>query len=276
MKWLFILLLLLNVIYFGWELDRQTRIEVKNSTAPFIIPNNVKQLVFLRELESPPELRNQPILNDESDAGDIDVNSLTDQSGSNDQLTDDVMIEGKFSGNLVSNLPDISAKRISQDEESAEALCFSYGPFPANEQAKNLKQWFEQKEILVNQRTDNEQAKQLFWIYLAPQKSRENAIAAIEDLKSKGIKDYRLINSGDLRNAISLGLFSTQAIVNKRLNELKSKGYQPIVVPYHNAKVIYWVDVKLMGQQNLLNDLFTEYPSRFNSIPMNCSEIALL
>ena len=276
MKWLFILLLLLNVIYFGWELDRQTRIEVKNSTAPFIIPNNVKQLVFLRELESPPELRNQPILNDESDAGDIDVNSLTDQSGSNDQLTDDVMIEGKFSGNLVSNLPDISAKRISQDEESAEALCFSYGPFPANEQAKNLKQWFEQKEILVNQRTDNEQAKQLFWIYLAPQKSRENAIAAIEDLKSKGIKDYRLINSGDLRNAISLGLFSTQVIVNKRLNELKSKGYQPIVVPYHNAKVIYWVDVKLMGQQNLLNDLFTEYPSRFNSIPMNCSEIALL
>ncbi len=276
MKWLFILLLLLNVIYFGWELDRQTRIEVKNSTAPFIIPNNVKQLVFLRELESPPELRNQPILNDESDAGDIDVNSLTDQSGSNDQLTDNVMIEGKFSGNLVSNLPDISAKRISQDEESAEALCFSYGPFPANEQAKNLKQWFEQKEILVNQRTDNEHAKQLFWIYLAPQKSRENAIAAIEDLKSKGIKDYRLISSGDLRNAISLGLFSTQVIVNKRLNELKSKGYQPIVVPYHNTKVIYWVDVKLMGQQNLLNDLFTEYPSRFNSIPMNCSEIALL
>ena len=85
-----------------------------------------------------------------------------------------------------------------------------------------------------------------------------------------------MISSGDLRNAISLGLFSTQAIVNKRLNELKSKGYQPIVVPYHNAKVIYWVDVKLMGQQNLLNDLFTEYPSRFNSIPMNCSEIALL
>jgi hypothetical protein len=276
MKWLFILLLLLNVIYFGWELDRQTRIEVKNSTAPFIIPNNVKQLVFLRELESPPELRNQPILNNESDVGDIDVNSLTDQSGSNDQLTDDVMIEGKFSGNLVSNLPDISAKRISQDEESAEALCFSYGPFPANEQAENLKQWFEQKEILVNQRTDNEQAKQLFWIYLAPQKSRENAIAAIKDLKSKGVKDYRLISSGDLRNAISLGLFSTQAIVNKRLNELKSKGYQPIVVPYHNAKVVYWVDVKLMGQQNLLNDLFTEYPSRFNSVPMNCSEIALL
>jgi ribosomal protein S8 len=276
MKWIFILLLLLNVIYFGWELDRQTNIEVKNSTVPFVISNDVKQLVLISELESSPALINQPIQESESDLENIDASNVTEQSVSFDQLTDDVMIEEEFSSNLVSNLPDISANGISQDKDSAEALCFSYGPFPANEQAENLKQWFEQKNILVNQRTENEQTKNLFWIYLAPQKSRESAIAAIEDLKSKGIKDYRLISSGDLRNAISLGLFSTQAIVNRRLNELKNKGYQPIVVPYHNAKVIYWVDVKLIAQQNLLNDLFTEYPSRFNSIPMNCSEIALL
>lgn len=276
MKWTFILLLLLNVIYFGWELDRQTNIEVKNSTAPFVISNNAKQLVLISELESSPALINQPIQEKESDLENIDASNVTEQSVSFDQLTDDVMIEEEFSNNLVSNLPDISANGISQDKDSVEALCFSYGPFPANEQAKNLKQWFEQKKILVNQRTENEQTKKLFWIYLAPQKSRESAIAAIEDLKSKGIKDYRLISSGDLRNAISLGLFSTQAVVNKRLNELKSKGYQPIVVPYHNAEMIYWVDVKLIGQQNLLNDLFTEYPSRFNSVPMNCSEIALL
>jgi ribosomal protein S8 len=276
MKWIFILLLLLNVIYFGWELDRQIQIEVKNSTAPFAIPNNVKQLAFLSELKSPPELRNKPTQENESDLDNFYASNGTEQPVSIEQLTDDVMIEEAFSNDLVSNLPDISANGVSQDNNSAEALCFSFGPFPANEQAENLKQWFEQKNILVNQRKENEQTKQLFWIYLAPQKSRESAIAAIEELKNKGIKDYRLISSGDLRNAISLGLFSTQAVVNKRLNELKSKGYQPIVVPYHNAEVIYWLDVKLIDQQNLLNDLFTEYPSRFNSIPMNCSEIALL
>ncbi len=276
MKWLFILLLLLNVVYFGWELDRQTLIEVKNSTAPFVIPKNTKQLVFLNELESPPESRNQIFQDVESSLNPVDDNNVNEQSAGIEQLTDDVMIEKEFSGDLVSKLPGISANGISQESESEEALCFSYGPFPANEQAKNLRQWFEDKNIWVNQRTENEQSRQLFWIYLASRESRESAIAAIEELKNKGIKDYRLINSGDLRNAISLGLFSTQAVVNKRLNELKSKGYQPIVVPYHNAKVIYWVDVKLLDQQNLLNELFTEYPSRFNSIPMNCNEIALL
>ncbi|MEE9551673.1 MAG: SPOR domain-containing protein, partial [Gammaproteobacteria bacterium] len=119
-------------------------------------------------------------------------------------------------------------------------------------------------------------AHQLFWIYLAPLKSRESAVAAIEDLKKKGIRDFRLINTGDLRNAISLGLFSTQAAVNRRLNELKNKGYQAIIIPYRDAKVIYWIDVKLVNQQNVLNDMLTDVPSRFNSVPVNCSEIALL
>ena len=98
---------------------------------------------------------------------------------------------------------------------------------------------------------------------------------AMADLESKGVKDLRLIEIGNMQNAISLGLFSTQASVNKRLNELKNKGYQPVVIPYRDADAIYWVDVRLQGQQDVLNDMFTGFPARFNSVPVNCGEIAL-
>ena len=54
MKWLLIIFLLFNVCYFGWELDRQTRIEVSNSVRPFTVPANVQQLVLLEELENLP------------------------------------------------------------------------------------------------------------------------------------------------------------------------------------------------------------------------------
>ncbi|MCH8846580.1 MAG: hypothetical protein IIC11_07580, partial [Proteobacteria bacterium] len=54
MKWLFIIFLLLNVCYFGWELDRQTRIEVSNSVRPFTVPADVQKLVLLEELENLP------------------------------------------------------------------------------------------------------------------------------------------------------------------------------------------------------------------------------
>lgn len=276
MKWFFIILLLANVVYFGWELDRQTLIETKNSSAPFIIPKNIKKLVLVRELGSPPELKNKQQQESIDQQVNADSEGLTASDESLGQLTDDVMIEQEFGTDLVSKLPDISADGIEGNENNSDPLCFTYGPFPATEQADELTNWFKERNILVNQRTEGERKKQLFWIYLAPKDSRESAIAAIEDLKSKGVRDFRLINSGDLLNAISLGLFSTQASVNKRLNELKSIGYQPIVVPYHDAKVIYWVDVKLTDAQNMLNELFTDFPSRFNSIPMNCAEIALL
>lgn len=276
MKWFFIILLIANVVYFGWELDRQTLIETKNSSAPFIIPKNIKKLVLVRELETPPELKNKQLqesIDQQINSGSEDLAATEDSLG---QLTDDVMIEKKFGTDLVSKLPEISSEGIEGNENNTDPLCFTYGPFPAMEQVDELMNWFKERNILVTRRTEGEKDKQLFWIYLSPKESRESAIAAIEDLKSKGVRDYRLINSGDLLNAISLGLFSTQARVNKRLNELKSKGYQPIVVPYHKAKVIYWVDVKLTDKQNLLNGLFTDFPSRFNSIPMNCAEIALL
>jgi len=283
MKWFAILLLLANVIYFGWELDRQTRIKVNNAVASIVVSHDAKKLLLLQEMELPPVPRKLHT-KDEEGTDDISdkVNMSAQLATENTLLTDtnraatDVMIEKEFSVGLVSKLADISVPDISQKQELEKTLCFSYGPFPDVEQAKDVKKWFEQKHIKVMQRLDKSQEHQLFWIYLAPSDTRASAIAAIEDLKNKGVSDFRLINSGDLRNAISLGLFSSQASVNRRLNELKNKGYQAIVIPYRDAKVVYWIDVKLINQQNLLNIMFTDSPSRFNSVPIKCSEIALL
>ena len=282
MKWLFIFLLLINVVYFGWELDRQTQIEFINEPIPLNISEDVKKLVLLRELETPPVSRKTQVDESKNIADDVShddrvdqITEGTEEKNSSHKISTDVMIEKEFSDDLVASLPEINDNSITGNKDSERTMCFSYGPFPDNKQAGDLKDWFEQREVLVKQRVEKEQKKRLFWIYLSPLESRENAIAAIEDLKNKGIKDYRLIDTGDLRNAISLGLFSTQAIVNKRLNDLKNKGYKPIVVPYHDAKVIYWIDVTLVNQKELLNEMFLEFPSRFNSVPMNCSEIAL-
>jgi len=292
MKWLFILLLLLNLIYFGWELDRQAKVAFRNSVPPLVIPADVKKLALLRELTTLPPSKHSRDESDENEVveenittGQEDLLSESDQSAAgnqentqteSEQPVADVMIKEEFAQDLVTSLPDISIPGIPDATQSAMELCFSYGPFPDDHQTKDLMVWFEARQISVHQRLETEKEHQLFWIYLAPQVSRDSAIEAIEELKNKGIKDYRLIETGNLQNAISLGLFSTQASVNKRLNELKNKGYQPIVVPYRDAKAIYWVDVKLINQQNLLTDMFSDFPARFNSVPVKCDEIALL
>ena len=275
MKWLFVILLAVNLIYLGWELDRQAAMDQTQGQEALIIPPHVRKLVLLKELPSSPAPRMAPEEKTEDKIAAGDNITGGNETGAVAASPADVMIEEKFARELVAQLPDISVTQPAHTPEDATPMCFSFGPFPDNQQGKDLKAWFEERHVHVQQRSEKDQENQLFWIYLAPQDSLGGAMRAIEDLKKKGIRDYRLIETGDLRHAISLGLFSTQASVNKRLNELKGKGYQPIVVPYRAASIIYWLDVKLVNQRNVLNRMFLDYPARYNSVPVTCSEIAI-
>lgn len=283
MKWLFIIFLLFNICYFGWELDRQTHIEVSNSVKPFIVPANVQQLMLLTELDSSSgDARKifsvedqietdieEPVEGELIDAIDSplqDITSMLEQG--------EVMIAKKIINELVSDLPIFSISH-HQEIEKDKMLCISFGPFIKSAQAVELGNWFKKNEIWAKQRTEGDKKDQLFWIYLSPSDSKDEAMAVIEDLGGKGVKDYKLINKGSLQNAISLGLFSSQAAVNSRLNELKNIGYLPIMVPYDKTQSITWVDAKVNKQRSIsiLPDFFNGYPSRFNSIPVKCEEL---
>jgi len=282
MKWLFIIFLLFNVCYFGWELDRQTLIEVSNSVRPFTVPANVQKLVLLEELGNLPSTT--PVLKssvadeikgegtgeggvefpDKKDSLLQNIISMMDQG--------DVMIEKKLIEELVSNFPEFTTNHVQESEEE-RMLCVSFGPFAESYQAGELSNWLKENKIQTKLRTESGGKDQLFWIYLSPSESKDEAIAAIEELKGKGIHDYKLIDKGNLQNAISLGLFSNQAAANRRLNELKNIGYLPIMVPYHKTQSIIWVDAKLDKQENTLSDFFNGYPSRFNSVPVKCEKL---
>lgn len=277
MKWLVIILLVINLVYFGRELDRQTHIDLENAGEAIIVPVGVKKLKLVRELSHPPKARHTQEEKQADNNPDAEEEIPPEESSNTtDTGNQDVKLKEEFVDELMTQMPNISSiSRLQDEPANRKSMCFTYGPFPDKNQSGELMDWFHKNKVDVVQRLETGNEKQLFWIYLEPGKSRSSAMQAIEDLKSKGVSDYRLIETGDLRNAISLGLYSTQASVNKRLNELKNKGYQPVVVPYRDASAIYWLDVKLAGQQDILNKMFTEYPARYNSVPVKCSEIAL-
>lgn len=275
MKWFFVILLLINVVYFGLELDQQTRIDLSNSRQALVVPPGTETLKLLRERQQSDQDKENAAVT-EQNAADTDT-SVNHQETPSAQTTTptDVRIEENFASELVSQMPDFSITDKKTENNADANVCLTYGPFPDNSQVGELTDWFKQHHVIAQQRLEASENQQLFWIYLEPQSSRDNAMQAIEDLKSKGIRDYRLIETGDLQNAISLGLFSTQASVNKRLNELTKKGYQPVVIPYRDSRAIYWLDVKLENQPDVLSQMFTDIPSRYNSIPVDCSQIAL-
>ncbi|MCG8325067.1 MAG: SPOR domain-containing protein [Thiotrichales bacterium] len=281
MKWLFILLLLANVAYLGWEVDRETGIHIRSRAGQAAAPERAPRLQLLTELAEKPAFRSMLIqdmnatipggTDSDTDAGVPAVTSPSTDfyAAMPDPLSTD-------DDNLLMKLVRDSGPPAAP-AGSAAAVCFSYGPFAREQDLLELRQWFEQRQYPFAQRLEYEQDQEMFWVYLAPQPDRTQAEATLSELQTQGVRDYRLIRKGSFKNAISLGLFSSQAGVNRRLSELNAKGYQPVVVPYHDNKAtrIFWLDVSMQAKSAITTEVFTGFPARFNSLPRDCDEIAM-
>lgn len=254
MRWLVLAVLTVNLVYFGWELDSDMDRYARNTGTALPVPASASRLGLIRELDNPPPAR--------STQDTIDtVNAAGSASGGSPSLASE----------LVKELPDI--RPAGPRSQLARPVCFTYGPLPEQDQATGLNDWFRSRNARTRIRRAAGGDREFFWIYLAPQGSREGALEVLQDLRDKGISDYRLVRRGTLRNAVSLGIFSSQSAVNQRLAELQDKGYKPVVVPYTGVDTIYRVDVRFDTLAGDMEEIIKGYPSRFNSVPVDCNEI---
>ncbi len=246
MKWFCLLLLIANIGYFGWTLDQRTRENLRDNANALELQREVPRLRLVQELEQPPPKRMQ-------------VNGP-------DTDSDEPDLVAKLPG-ISTTLPEslIRPMRLETD------ACFSFGPFSDNGRAQRLHDWFKTRDTNARLRQKQADGDQLLWIYLEPAAGGEDTM---RELRARGVRDISLIQSGDLENAISLGLFSSQAAVNRRLRELEDKGYQPVVVPYSKERAVYWVDARLVSSETI-SALDRAFPSGFNYVPVRCDKIAL-
>lgn len=229
MKWLTIFFLLMNVAYFGFQmnqkLERGIPVTTENEKA---IPASKKRLVLLSEREELPPLREESVTTE---------------------------IE-KTEGEALPFLPAGS--------------CLTIGPFDPVIGILELKEWLLSHEVPFRKRIEEKRIKERYWVYLEPQ-GEDEAKAQLVELENKGLTDYYMIKKGDMKNAISLGLFSSQKTVNRRLVELKGEGYNPVVVPQHKITKIMWLGVQIIEGLTL-----PELPEAVKSVKIDCQEIALL
>ncbi len=278
MKWLFILLLIANAVYLGWEMDRDVQLDRANVSSAVKVPAGTQRLELLSEMDRRPETRSRIKLDTELSVDNFNSEPVLpiDLNPNTEKMLDVLMSETAVTEQVeITEMLDYESDGLLTNTSAKVTVCYTYGPIPNLKESRLLSDWLNDREILYNERQTDEQGRQLFWVYLAAQGSRESAEAAMKDLKLKGITDMRLIREGDLSNAISLGLFSSQAAVNRRLNEIKAKGYQSVVIPYSGDNKIHWFDVIVIKDSDYINDLFTGFPARFNALPVDCNAIAM-
>jgi len=65
-----------------------------------------------------------------------------------------------------------------------------------------------------------------WWVYLPPLADAEAIQAAIEAVRQKGVNDFAPVRGGEMKNAVSLGAFPTQAKAQAQLERLRKLGVQ--------------------------------------------------
>lgn len=121
--------------------------------------------------------------------------------------------------------------------------CFSAGGVSDTAQVDRMQAWFEGHGAKVLSRTVERREMPLYWLYLPPLPSRAAAEGRVHSLEQEGIGDIYLIPDGDMRNAISLGLYAHRTSLARRQAQLHANGYDPTEAIRYRSAVGTWLDV---------------------------------
>lgn len=125
--------------------------------------------------------------------------------------------------------------------DEAEKLCHELGPFGQGEQLRAVVQRLAQVGIRTVPEERQEQVEKGYWVLLPPAENELAAEANLRRVQAKGVKDAMLVDQGDAKNAISLGIFTFKKSASQRLATLRALGFEPIMERRYEFKPVYWL-----------------------------------
>ncbi len=113
-----------------------------------------------------------------------------------------------------------------------------------------------------------------YWVHMPPQKNKAEVDSNVGELKAMGITEFFVVNEvGQWRNAISLGLFKTEAAAETELELLRQRGVRHAIVTRREKSLkqaIYYLrepDSSIIAGLTQLNRNFTGSEIKVGSCP---------
>ncbi len=240
MRWIFYALVIINLGYLGW----QTLMVSDNGVQPPSKKDSAVQGEML-ELQLLSEARDQLWRLEKSPGVEVQ-NQLNDGS----VLSDEVMTP------LAELLP-------GQENEGPAGQCLVFGPFLESVQKDDVVDYLEKTGFKVMVSRQAVTMKSRYWAYIEPFATPRSAMEMMSKIKANGVEAF-LIADGELVNGLSLGVFETEAQIEKVTQSLsdlqveiklseKSNGYEYFEV------IIDPANGELPGQETLF-ELQERYP----------------
>ncbi len=163
-------------------------------------------------------------------------------------------------------------KDVVYVENGIKSVCRRLGPFPERKIAVSVADGLVAYRLAPKVVEDEQIVTLGYWAMLPALPTKEEAELLVNKLKSRGIQDVRRFTSGEFINAISLGLFSTEANARRRAKSVESQGFLAVVQTKEEAKKSFWLQFsKPLALELPLDGVKQNYPDLQNK---PCSGIA--
>jgi hypothetical protein len=226
MKWLFALLVLANLAFWGF-----TRVDVpppaldpkslevnaaKLTLVPVEVPKPPANLPVAADATTPPDAAKAEV----ADATPTDIVKLTDKPV--DQADD----KAEAKGDKKQDTKKDGKGDSKVDAPKAELVCFAWHGILTDD-VPNVRKKVAALKLGgdTHLQAPDGDAKVRYWVYIPPRASTAEAQKKGDELKALGVTDYFVVNDGGKwQNAVSLGLFANKDSAERRLAAIKDQG----------------------------------------------------
>lgn len=133
----------------------------------------------------------------------------------------------------------------------SRAGCYTIGPFEAQAMALRAQERLHEVGVTARLRVDESIERTGYWVLLPPFPSRSAALQAVARLKRASVSDYFLVAAGRHKDAVSLGVFSSEPRAERRLREMRRLGFEPKLEAVQLPDRKHWLDVDADGSERL-------------------------
>lgn len=210
MKVMFLFFTSLNVIFFLWQFTTTETVSA-GTEASLKTPKNVKRLVLVTEKKIAQKAKKQK------------KRRKTKKS-------------------------PIQLASRSTGGKRDKYLCYSLGPFDQKEQMAPISKNLRNIGTRTNPRKLKRRVSTGYWVYMPKFKTWKEARMKVIQLEAKGMQDIFIMGRGKMKNAVSLGLFSSRKAAKSRINRLSKLGVKAKLEAQYTIQEEFWLDLNIDSQ----------------------------
>ncbi|RDL42944.1 SPOR domain-containing protein [Marinomonas piezotolerans] len=212
MKWVFLLLVLVNAAFFGWQGFAAS--ETLTQTEPVYAPPVSERVYLSNEVRPIEALPNSDPLGSEADAVASRLESALEQVERSQQSESNVVNDNANQEGAL--LCPIVVLERDADRRQVETVLNQAG--------------------LAFSQNDTTGKREKYWLYIAAPETQKAAEDIVLRLKVKKIDSY-IIARGEMKNRISLGLYSSLVRAKQAQTAISERSGMPVKIYEHERTV---------------------------------------